>query len=185
MTRVQRSNSTPVVLQAAQALAAWLERRPQFGWDSFVRGRPEIFGVSLEATPVLDAVEFLWASLALFDDGTADPDTVGVYRSVRADLHTVAEARTGSCSFWRKCRTARRGSAAAGAAGQVRGQSAAGAALALGLGQHLQRQPGTGQARGGGAGAGRTFTAIQVEGFIGAHPPSEDLRAGLLGVPMN
>jgi hypothetical protein len=24
-----------------------------------------------------------------------------------------------------------------------------------------------------------------LEGFIGAHPPSEDLRAGLLDVPMN
>jgi segregation and condensation protein A len=82
-----------VALQAAQALAAWLEQRPQLGRDSFIRGRPEIFGVSLEATPVLDAVEFLWASLTLFDDGVADPDTVGVYRAVRADLHTVAEAR--------------------------------------------------------------------------------------------
>src|SRR4051794_21581549 len=82
-----------VALQAAQALAAWLEQRPQLGRDSFIRGWPEVFGVSLDAVPVLDGVEFLWASLALFDDGTADPDTVGVYRSVRADLHTIAEAR--------------------------------------------------------------------------------------------
>jgi len=82
-----------LALQAAQGLAAWLEQWPQLGRDSFVRGRPEVFGVSLDAVPVLDVVEFLWASLGLFDDGTGDPDTVGVYRSARADLHTVAEAQ--------------------------------------------------------------------------------------------
>jgi segregation and condensation protein A len=82
-----------LALQAAQALAAWLEQQPQLGRDSFVRGRPEVFGVSLDAVPALDVVEFLWASLGLFDDGTGDPDTVGVYRSARADLHTVAEAQ--------------------------------------------------------------------------------------------
>jgi hypothetical protein len=26
---------------------------------------------------------------------------------------------------------------------------------------------------------------MMIEGFIGAHPPSEDLRAALLGVPTN
>ena len=26
---------------------------------------------------------------------------------------------------------------------------------------------------------------MMIEGFIGAHPPSEDLRAALLSVPMN
>jgi segregation and condensation protein A len=82
-----------VALQAAQGLAAWLERRPQFGQDSFARGRSEILGVSLEPTPVLDAVEFLWASLGLFDDGSADPDLVGTYWLRHFDLHTTAEAR--------------------------------------------------------------------------------------------
>jgi segregation and condensation protein A len=82
-----------VALQAAQALAVWLERRPQLGQEVFPRGRPEVLGVSLAATPVLDAVEFLWASLALFDGGSADPDTVWTYRPRPLDLHTVAEAR--------------------------------------------------------------------------------------------
>lgn len=31
--------------------------------------------------------------MALFDDGTAEPDTEAVYRPVALDLHTVAEAR--------------------------------------------------------------------------------------------
>jgi segregation and condensation protein A len=82
-----------VALEAAQALAAWLEQRPQLGRESFPRGRPEILGVSLAATPVLDAVEFLWASLGLFDDGMADPDIVGTYRPLYLDLHPAAEAR--------------------------------------------------------------------------------------------
>src|SRR6476646_4538109 len=82
-----------LALQAAQGLAAWLEQWPQLGRDSFVRGRPEVYGVSLDAVPVLAVVEFLWASLALFDDGIADPDTTGVHRPVRVDLHTVAEAQ--------------------------------------------------------------------------------------------
>jgi len=81
-------------LQAAQALAAWLEQRPQLGRDGFARGRPELFGISLDTVPVLDTVEFLWASLGLFDDGIADPDTIGIYRPLRLDLHTVAEAHT-------------------------------------------------------------------------------------------
>jgi len=82
-----------LALQAARALAAWLEQRPQLGRDAFPRGRPEVLGVSLEAMPVLDAVEFLWASLTLFDDGTAEPDTVEMFRPLHLDLHTVAEAQ--------------------------------------------------------------------------------------------
>lgn len=82
-----------VALQAAQALTTWLERRPQLGREGFPRGRPEILGVSLAATPVLDVMEFLWASLGLFDDGMADPDIVGTYQPLPLDLHTVAEAR--------------------------------------------------------------------------------------------
>jgi segregation and condensation protein A len=81
-----------VVLQDAQALAGWLERRPQLGRDVFARGHPEAAGVAIEGTPALDVVEFLWASLALFDDGSPPP-TAPVYRQRHADLHTVADAR--------------------------------------------------------------------------------------------
>jgi segregation and condensation protein A len=83
-----------VALQQTQALAGWLERRPQLGHDVFARGLPEVFGVSVEAGPAIDVIEFLWPSLALFDDDAAPPDTTLLYRPPpRPDLHTVAEAR--------------------------------------------------------------------------------------------
>ena len=88
-----------VVLEEIQALAGWLERRPQLGHDVFVRGRPpsraqspEMFGFAVEAGPAIDVTEFLWASLALFDD-EAPPDTATAYRPVPPQLHTVAAAR--------------------------------------------------------------------------------------------
>lgn len=80
-------------LQQMQALAAWLERRPQLGRDVFARGQPELIGTVIETTPDIDVVEFLWASLALFGDGDADEDTAEVYRPMRLDLHSVPEAR--------------------------------------------------------------------------------------------
>jgi segregation and condensation protein A len=82
-----------VALADMQALAGWLECRPQLGHDVYPRGQPEVFGVSVEAAPSLDIVAFLWASLALFDDDAAEPDTASVYRPVRFDLYAVAEAR--------------------------------------------------------------------------------------------
>jgi segregation and condensation protein A len=81
-----------VGLEAVQALAAWLERRPLLGHDVFARGRPEVFGVSVEAAQAIDVIEFLWASMALFDD-TPAPDTATVYQPRPLELYTVAEAR--------------------------------------------------------------------------------------------
>jgi segregation and condensation protein A len=81
-----------VALEEMRVLARWLERRPQLGHDVFARGRPEVFGVSVETAHAVDVIEFLWASLALFDDA-AVPDTAPVYRPVPWALHTVAEAR--------------------------------------------------------------------------------------------
>ena len=82
-----------VALEEIQALAGWLERRPQLGHDVFGRGQPEIFGVSVEAGQAVDVVEFLWASLALFDDDTAAADTATVYQARPFELYAVAEAR--------------------------------------------------------------------------------------------
>jgi segregation and condensation protein A len=53
-----------VALQDMQALALWLERRPQlgrdvFGRDVFGRGQPEVFGVSIAAGQAVDVIEFL------------------------------------------------------------------------------------------------------------------------------
>jgi segregation and condensation protein A len=81
-----------VALDDIQALAFWLERRPQLGHDVFARRRTEFFGNSVEAGQAIDVVEFLWASLALFDDET-EADTAAVYRPRPFELYQVAEAR--------------------------------------------------------------------------------------------
>jgi segregation and condensation protein A len=81
-----------VALEDIQALAKWLERRPQLGHDVFGRGQPEIFGNSVAAGPAVDGVEFLWASLALFDDAT-EKETTEVYRARPFELYQVAGAR--------------------------------------------------------------------------------------------
>ena len=80
-------------LAAAQALASWLDARPQLGFDVFPRGRPEVLGTCLEPAHQADVVEFLWASMALFDDGARDADTGVVYRPPWHDLHRPLEAR--------------------------------------------------------------------------------------------
>jgi segregation and condensation protein A len=92
-TEVEQLRVRLVALADIQALAGWLQRRPQLGHDMFARGRPEAFGVSIEAGPAIDVIEFLWASLARFDAETAAPDTATVYRPARLALCTVAEAR--------------------------------------------------------------------------------------------
>ncbi|MEJ1976605.1 MAG: segregation/condensation protein A [Acetobacteraceae bacterium] len=81
-----------VALQAVQALAAWLDRRPLLGRDVFARGRPEFIGTTIGSEPEIDVVAFLWASLALFDDDEA-PDTTTLYRPLWLDLHATPEAR--------------------------------------------------------------------------------------------
>ncbi len=88
-----------VALADIQALAGWLDRRPQLGRDVFARGRPpsraqspEAVGVLTEAAPAVDVIEFLWASLALFDEA-APTDTANTYRPVPLALYAVAAAR--------------------------------------------------------------------------------------------
>ena len=79
-----------VDLQAMQALARWLDGRPQLGRDVFARGQPEDFAAALGAEPDVDVVGFLWASLALFDEVEDAVDTAEVYRPRR---YSVAAAR--------------------------------------------------------------------------------------------
>ena len=50
-------------------------RRPQLGREVFARGQPEMVGTALDVQHAVDVIEFLWASMALFDDGAAMPDT--------------------------------------------------------------------------------------------------------------
>jgi segregation and condensation protein A len=81
-------------LAEIQALAAWLDRRPHLGRDVFTRGQlPEAFDLSPEAGPEVDVIEFLWASMALFDDGGSGPDISERYRPRWRELYSVAEAR--------------------------------------------------------------------------------------------
>lgn len=78
-------------LQVVQAIAAWLDARPQVGRDVFVRGQPEWLGVTSESAAEVDTIEFLWASVALFDDDEVDTETA--YRPRPPDLHSVPDAR--------------------------------------------------------------------------------------------
>lgn len=91
MTTADGLRQQLVVLEDAQMLAGWLERRPQLGHDVFARGRAEVFGVSMEPSQALDVIEFLWASMALFEDTAVD--TAAVYRPIILNLHAVREAR--------------------------------------------------------------------------------------------
>jgi segregation and condensation protein A len=82
-----------VRLGEVQAAARWLEARLQIGQDVFVRGQPELAAIEPVTTHQVDVIEFLWASLALFDDDLPTPDTAANYRPVWHDLHTIADAR--------------------------------------------------------------------------------------------
>ena len=80
-------------LREIQALAAWLDRRAQFGRDVFARGQPELLGTSVETGHEVDVVGFLWACLALFDDAADAADTETVYWPRWFEPHAVPEAR--------------------------------------------------------------------------------------------
>ena len=80
-------------LREMQALAAWLDRRPQLGFEVFTRGQPEMPGPSAGAEAEIDVIEFLWASLKLFDDDIAGADTAASYVPPWLDLHSIPEAR--------------------------------------------------------------------------------------------
>jgi segregation and condensation protein A len=80
-------------LAEIQALAAWLDDRPQLGRDVFGRGRHfETADPAMETAPGIDVIEFLWASMALFDGGPA-PDVSDAYRPPWRELYSVPEAR--------------------------------------------------------------------------------------------
>lgn len=82
-----------LALRAAQGLAAWLDARSQLGQDVFARGAPEGIGTGMATAHQVDVVSFLWASMALFDDGARDVDTGVVYRPPWLDLHSPLDAR--------------------------------------------------------------------------------------------
>jgi segregation and condensation protein A len=60
----------------------------------FVQGqRPEGFNLAIEAALEIDVIEFLWASMALFDDGCPGPDVSETYRPRWRKLYSIPEAR--------------------------------------------------------------------------------------------
>jgi len=91
-------------LAEIQALAGWLDDRPQLGRDTFARGAfargvfargaPDLAETLRLGEPELDVVAFLWAGLDLFDADLPQPETAGRYvPPPRVDLHSVADAR--------------------------------------------------------------------------------------------
>ena len=76
-----------------QAAARWLDARPQLGCDAFPRGQPELIGIGTETLRQVDVIEFLWASMALFDDDLPDPGTASRYRPHWLNLHSLPDAR--------------------------------------------------------------------------------------------
>ena len=80
-------------LEEVQALAAWLQQRPHLGHDVFARGRPDWIGTIGGTEHEVDVVEFLWASMALFDTDLPAAETAARYRPVWLDLHPVPDAR--------------------------------------------------------------------------------------------
>jgi segregation and condensation protein A len=92
-TETDQLRARLVTLETIQALALWLSQRPQLGNQVFARGRPEVFGMSVDPGPAIDMIEFLWASLDLFDD-TPPHEAATFYRPETVPLHTMAQAQT-------------------------------------------------------------------------------------------
>lgn len=80
-------------LEAAQALARWLLRRPRLGQQVFARGRPdEALLVRAGGAAQVDTVEFLWAAMGLIGAPPAPEDFEAYYRSSPALRWTSAPA---------------------------------------------------------------------------------------------
>ena len=95
-------------LQAAQALAAWLDHRPLLGHDVFARGQPELLGTAIETNHEVDVTEFLWACLALFDDDAEGLDATAVYCRPGAICIPSRTHGNASCGCWPRRRRGRR-----------------------------------------------------------------------------
>jgi len=92
-TGVDQSPDEARALLAAQALAAWLERRPRLGIDVFARGQPEVVGSEIGTRYEVDVVEFLWACLAQYHDGADGDEPIAIYRPPWLGLWTALDAR--------------------------------------------------------------------------------------------
>jgi segregation and condensation protein A len=81
-------------LEQVQALAAWLDRKPQLGRDVFGRGTPGDAASAHGAAPEVDTIAFLWACMELLDGKRSGADIAAAYVPQRPALHSVPDART-------------------------------------------------------------------------------------------
>src|SRR5208337_3923407 len=91
--RADQLRDRRIARQAAQALAAWLDQRPQLGQEVFARGQPELLDMSTAHHDEVDVIEFLWACAAQFEDDTG-ADITTIYQPPWRDLYSVLDART-------------------------------------------------------------------------------------------
>jgi len=92
-TEAGRLRDRLLALQEIQALAGWLQRRPQLGRDVFPRGIAESPGQAMAAPGSIDVVGFLWAAMELFDEPAKAVDTASRYRPHDWGAFSVAIAR--------------------------------------------------------------------------------------------
>jgi segregation and condensation protein A len=94
-TEAGRLRDRLLALQEIQALAGWLQRRPQLGRDVFARGVAESpwQGRAMAPPGSIDVVGFLWAAMELFDEPAEAVDTASRYRPRDWGAFSVAIAR--------------------------------------------------------------------------------------------
>jgi segregation and condensation protein A len=80
-------------LQQVQAVAAWLDRRPQLGRDVFGRGAQGTDTYAGDPRGAVDVAGFLWATLDLLDGGGSRTSAAAAYAPQRPALHSIADAR--------------------------------------------------------------------------------------------
>lgn len=80
-------------LQQVQAVAAWLDRRPQLGRDLFGRGAPGAGTHAGDSGRAVNVVEFLWATLDLLDGKDIRAGVEPTFVPQRPALHSVGDAR--------------------------------------------------------------------------------------------
>jgi len=92
-TEAGRLRDRLLALQEIQALAGWLQRRPQLGRDVFPRGIAESPGQAMAEPGSIDVVGFLWAAMELFDEPAKAVNTASRYRPREWGAFSVAIAR--------------------------------------------------------------------------------------------
>jgi hypothetical protein len=80
-------------LQAARALASWLDHRPQVGQEVFAPGQPEPLGPCFGPQHQIDVDEFLWAAMGCLAEIADEAKARAVYRPRWAALYALGDAQ--------------------------------------------------------------------------------------------